>query len=318
MANPIGPLESISNGAAAQPGELLVHGSERAVKTDVLSTRQVAHLLGVGEATVKRWADAGEIDCFRTPGGHRKFRLRDVTAFVQRRHFQVAEPLPAQLGPGEEAGGEEAIAAVETSALAGDASALVAQMAALRLHGHDLAAIFDGVVAPALQRIGSRWEGAKLNVAEEHVGTQAFVDAIARAQPLAEPPGEPNRGDRGTAVVAAVAGEQHDVAARMTACLLRARGFEVLAPLAATPAGDLAALVQRSRPDVVALAATIAGDARALEEQVELTVRAARGGGGRVVVGGTAMAQIALPQDVPLLRSMRELEHAIESVGRRR
>ena len=97
----------------------LVHGSARAVKSDVLSTRQVAQLLGVGEATVKRWADAGEIDCFRTPGGHRKFRLRDVTAFVQRRNYQVAETLPAQLTPGEEAGGDEAIAAVEKSALAG-------------------------------------------------------------------------------------------------------------------------------------------------------------------------------------------------------
>src|SRR6266481_1394687 len=123
--------------------------------TDVLSTRQVAMLLGVGEATVKRWADAGEIDCFRTPGGHRKFRLRDVTAFVNKRQYHVAETLPAQLTPGEEAGGDEAIAAVEKSALAGDASSLVAQMAALRLHGHDLAVIFDDVVAPALQRIGS-------------------------------------------------------------------------------------------------------------------------------------------------------------------
>src|SRR6266851_2830523 len=151
----------------------LVHGSEPAVKTDVFSTRQVAQLLGVGEATVKRWADAGEIDCFRTPGGHRKFRL-----------------------------GDEAVAAVEKSALAGDASSLVAQMAALRLRGHGLAAIFDDVVAPALQRIGHRWEACKLSVADEHVATQAVVDAIARAQPLAEPPGEPNRSGRGTAVVA--------------------------------------------------------------------------------------------------------------------
>ena len=71
------------------------------MKTDVLSTRQVAQLLGVGEATVKRWADAGEIDCFRTPGGHRKFRLRDVTAFVHKRHYEVAETLPAQLTPGD-------------------------------------------------------------------------------------------------------------------------------------------------------------------------------------------------------------------------
>ena len=296
----------------------LVHGSEPAVKTDVLSTRQVAQLLGVGEATVKRWADAGEIDCFRTPGGHRKFRLRDVTAFVQRRNYQVAETLPAQLTPGEETGGDEAVAAIEKSALAGDASALVAQMAALRLHGHDLAAIFDDVVAPALQRIGSRWEACKLSVADEHVATQAVVDAIARAQPLAEPPGEPNRGDRGTAVVAAVAGEQHDVAPRMAACLLRARGFEVLAPLAATPAADLADLVQRSRADLVALASTVPPEPRALQDQVELAARAARSGGGRVVVGGAGMARILLPEDVHLLRSMRELTQQIETVGRQR
>ena len=288
------------------------------MKTDVMSTRQVAHLLGVGEATVKRWADAGEIDCFRTPGGHRKFRLRDVTAFVQRRNFYVAETLPAQLSPGEEAGGDEAIAAVERSALAGDTSALVAQMAALRLHGHELAVIFDDVVAPALQRIGARWEACTLNVAEEHVATQAFVDAIARAQPLAEPPGEPIRGNRGTAVVAAVAGEQHDVAPRMVACLLRARGFEVLAPLAATPAADLADLVQRSRPQLVALACTIPGDGRALQEQIELAARAARTAGGRVIVGGIGMTQIALPEDVSLLRSMRELEQQLDVAGRRR
>jgi methanogenic corrinoid protein MtbC1 len=188
----------------------------------------------------------------------------------------------------------------------------------LRLHGHELAGIFDDVIAPALQRIGSRWEASKLNVAEEHVATQAFVDAIARAQPLAEPPGEANRGNRGTAVVAAVAGEQHDVAPRMAACLLRARGFEVLAPLAATPAADLAALVQRARPDLVALASTVPADARALQDQVELAARAARGGGGRVVVGGTGMKQIALPEDVPLLHSMREFEQQLATVGRQR
>src|SRR2546428_10841525 len=79
------------------------------MNTDVLSTRQVATLLGVGEATVKRWADAGEIDCFRTPGGHRKFRLRDVTAFVQKRQYQTAGPLPAAVPPGADELGEPAI-----------------------------------------------------------------------------------------------------------------------------------------------------------------------------------------------------------------
>src|SRR2546428_12132353 len=106
------------------------------MNTDVLSTRQVATLLGVGEATVKRWADAGEIDCFRTPGGHRKFRLRDVTAFVQKRQYQTAGPLPAAVPQGADELGEPAIPHFREAALRGDAPALVAQPARPRPPGH--------------------------------------------------------------------------------------------------------------------------------------------------------------------------------------
>lgn len=277
-------------------------------KTDVLSTRQVAQLLGVGEATVKRWADAGEIDCFRTPGGHRKFRLRDVTAFVQGRNFEVQGTLPARLSP--EAEGEEggAVTEFETAALAGDASVCVAQLAAHRLRGSTLAEIFDDVVAPALVNIGQRWQSAKLSVAEEHVGSQAVIDAIARAQPLAEPPGEPNRAARVAAVVAAVSGELHDIGARMAACLLRARGFEVLAPLAQTPARDLADLVLRCRASIVALSSTMPRDPDELAEQIAMAARAAGQSGGRVFVGGKGMANVVLPQGAAFLRSMRDLE----------
>src|SRR5206468_3659956 len=107
---------------------------------DVLSTRQVATLLGVGEATVKRWADAGEIDCFRTPGGHRKFRLRDVTAFAHRRGYQAAGPLPGAIPAEAGEPGPKAVDWFQAAALRGDAAALVAQLALLRLRGMDLAA----------------------------------------------------------------------------------------------------------------------------------------------------------------------------------
>ena len=82
---------------------------------------------------MKRWADAGEIDCFRTPGGHRKFRLRDVTAFVQKRQYQTAGPLPAAVAQGADEMGEQAIRHFAEAALRGDAPALVAQLAGLRL-----------------------------------------------------------------------------------------------------------------------------------------------------------------------------------------
>jgi excisionase family DNA binding protein len=285
------------------------------MSADVLSTRQVATLLGVGEATVKRWADAGEIDCFRTPGGHRKFRLRDVTSFVQTRQYETPGVLPEGVPPGADVLGEAAIEHFKAAALRGEAATLVAQLSAMRLRGYDLATLFDEVAAPALQRIGADWEKRRLTVADEHVASQAVLDAIARAQPLAEPPGEPVRPDRGTAIVAAVAGEQHDIAARMAACLLRARGFEVLAPLAQTPARDLADLVLRSRATLVVLTSTVANG---IDEQVRLAVAAASQTGGRVVVGGTGMHKASLPPEARLLSSLRELDEESEAAGRRR
>jgi methanogenic corrinoid protein MtbC1 len=174
------------------------------------------------------------------------------------------------------------------------------------------------VVAPALVEIGVKWQACKLNVAEEHVASQAVIDAIARAQPLAEPPGEPNRADRGTAVVAAVAGELHDIAVRMVACLLRARGFEVLAPLAQTPANDLAQLVVRTRASIVALSSTLPRDVVEVQEQVSVSAQASSQTGGKVIVGGSGMGNIPLPEGVLLLHSMRELESHADQFTRRR
>ncbi len=285
------------------------------MNTDVLSTRQVATLLGVGEATVKRWADAGEIDCFRTPGGHRKFRLRDVTGFVRERQYEPPGVLPDGVPAGAEVPGEQAIEHFKTLALRGAAAPLVAQLSAMRLRGYDLATLFDEVVTPALHRIGAEWEKRRLSIADEHIASQAILDAIARAQPLAEPPGEPVRPDRGTAIVAAVAGEQHDIAARMAACLLRARGFEVLAPLAQTPARDLADLILRSRASLVVLSSTIEKE---VVEQVRMAVEAAGQTGGRVVVGGPAMLKADLPPEARLLSSLRQLDREAETAGRRR
>ncbi|MBS2024300.1 MAG: helix-turn-helix domain-containing protein [Deltaproteobacteria bacterium] len=287
-------------------------------RSDVLSTRQVSQLLGVGEATVKRWADAGEIDCFRTPGGHRKFTLKDVTAFVQERHYEVAGGMPSARALGLAGDTEGAIRAMEQSALDGDAGACVAQMSALRLKGMTLAEIFDDVVTPTLHRVGGKWEKCQLSVAEEHIATGAIIDAIARAQPLAEPAGEPVRADRGSAVVASVAGDQHDVASRMVACLLRARGFEVLAPLAQTPGRDLAELVVRARARVVCLSSTAPKHSEPIKEQVDIVGEAAAQTGALLFCGGPGMAKLKLPAGARLLKRVGELVGEQEPAGKKR
>ncbi len=53
------------------------------------STREVAQMWNVSESTIKRWADSGELCCLRTPGGHRRFHLEDISGFQKTRGFEA-------------------------------------------------------------------------------------------------------------------------------------------------------------------------------------------------------------------------------------
>jgi excisionase family DNA binding protein len=61
-----------ANGHAAAPDRWLTLG-------------QACRVLNVDESTLRRWADAGQVRTFRTPGGHRRFAEGDVRAIVQGR-----------------------------------------------------------------------------------------------------------------------------------------------------------------------------------------------------------------------------------------
>ncbi|MFQ6019255.1 MAG: helix-turn-helix domain-containing protein [Dehalococcoidia bacterium] len=43
---------------------------------------EACKLLGVNESTLRRWADAGHVRSFRTPGGHRRFSEEDLRALM--------------------------------------------------------------------------------------------------------------------------------------------------------------------------------------------------------------------------------------------
>ncbi len=64
-----------------------------------LTLREAADVLGVHPATLRAWADAGEIPSFRTPGGHRRFALEDLEAFINRRSGRRGEAALVSVGP---------------------------------------------------------------------------------------------------------------------------------------------------------------------------------------------------------------------------
>lgn len=60
-----------------------------------VSLRQAASLLGVHPATVRNWADKGDLPSRRTPGGHRRFRKSDLMHYAEEQG--ELQPLEVQV-----------------------------------------------------------------------------------------------------------------------------------------------------------------------------------------------------------------------------
>jgi excisionase family DNA binding protein len=52
-----------------------------------LSSAEASAFLGVHPTTLRRWSDAGQLPCFRTPGGHRRFRATDLAGWMESRQM---------------------------------------------------------------------------------------------------------------------------------------------------------------------------------------------------------------------------------------
>jgi len=56
-----------------------------------LRLRDAADTLGISLNTLRRWSDAGKLTCYRSPGGHRRYRRRDIEAHLARQVRPIAQ-----------------------------------------------------------------------------------------------------------------------------------------------------------------------------------------------------------------------------------
>lgn len=69
--------------AMAATGETSKH--EVSSQRQWLTLKDASDVLGVHFTTLRTWADNGEIQVFRTPGGHRRFSVTDLRRFLKER-----------------------------------------------------------------------------------------------------------------------------------------------------------------------------------------------------------------------------------------
>lgn len=253
-------------------------------------------MLGVSEASVKRWADSGLLPAEKTAGGHRRFRPEDVAAV--RRAGASAPEAPAltrgaaatacaaveePLAPGREA---ELVEETFGALIDGSDEELAALLVNLHLQGQSVGRIADGFLCAAMRRVGDLWHAGRLSVAQEHVATRTATSALGRLRAALGAPA----GERLRALCCSVEDDFHELPLRLAALTLEAGGFAVFNLGTSMPFSALAEALERFRPDLVCVSATVLLSLdRAAREYAEFD-RTARRFGTKVVLGGAGFA----------------------------
>jgi excisionase family DNA binding protein len=254
-----------------------------------LSTLRAAQALGVSVSTVKRWVDEGVLPAHRTAGGHRKLLRAEVLALARR--GDLPRGGLAALGPdaaGEGAAGFEAVAAsLEGALLSGEGERVSAVVRRAYGSGVSVEALADQVIAPAMAGVGHGWEAGRIDVWQEHRGTQLCAAALYDLKRDLEA-----RAERGRPVAAGAApeGDPYLLATLLAQLVLVDAGWEAVNLGPNTPLPSLAKALRELRPRLLWLSASYLEDTAAFLGDYRDLYAAAERQGVAVAVGGRALA----------------------------
>ena len=178
-----------------------------------LDLAEAARELGVHYQTAYRWVREGALRAVKVGKTYRVER-RDLDRFAQRRQ-RGARPRPIQVRDWD-----HQVERLYAALRRGDERAAAELVDRLAGGGVSPVELCDELLAPALHRIGEEWASGVNTVADEHRATAICERLLARL------PARRTR-VRGTAVVAAPAGEHHALPAHMAAIALRYDGWRV-------------------------------------------------------------------------------------------
>lgn len=248
-------------------------GDQGPVKTmkTLLSTRDVAQLMHVTETTIKRWSAEGKLPCVKTPGGHRKYRMKDILQFSDDQSYPLTGiQLPESSGIDREIleyamfrnKYQPVSAIVLDRALHADRSELLLLLTYLTKHQITIATIGDQVIRPAMAAIGELWTEHRLEINQEHIASQALLEAVIRLSPDLRR--KPSNGL--SAVCACAESDHHEIGLRILSYALESEGWNIRYLGANTPFETLRSLVSTERPELLCFSFTLQPTETSLEE----------------------------------------------------
>jgi excisionase family DNA binding protein len=256
-----------------------------------LNSIEAAKVLGVNVSSIKRWTDAGKLECIQTAGGHRKFLMTHLVKFIQDNDTSTSK---AHIFPIE----NEEDLEISFHVLKGDfdfltnymlrkarnseRSAVLKVLSGLYLGQYALHQVYDKLVTPVLQQIGTLWMNDEISVLEEHIAAQTMREAISRLQGIIKIPEQ----KIGKALFINLSSELHDIALKMTENILEVRGFSTFYSGQMTPFIKMEDIFDKIRPDRLYVSSTYVFNRDATQEEVRELFTICRKFNTKVYVGG--------------------------------
>lgn len=254
-----------------------------------VSTAQVAEALGVGTSTVKRWVDQGILPAHKTAGGHRKLLLLDVLRVVREGDFPRADL--SRLGKTTARGSTDTGAlcsAVYSALKRGDGDEVAARFVSACGAGLPIETLADTVIAPAMRRLGHEWAEGRLNVWQEHRGTQLCASALNELRAtfqLAGGKGAP------LAIGGGPEGDPYLLANLLIELALTAQGWRVVNLGPNTPLPSFCDALRHLRPRLLWLSASYINEPSSFLKQYGVLYQTASRMGTAVAIGGQAFTE---------------------------
>lgn len=271
----------------------------------LLTTKDLAHAIGASESSLRRWTDSGVIKTARTAGGHRRIPLSEAIRYIRDTGAVVL--YPAALGlpevPPVAANSDRGQEQFHAALVAGDSAKARGQVVALYLGGMSVAAIADGPIRLAMEKIGPGYKHDPANILIEHRATDICVQTISLLRQLLPPAAD----DAPVAIGGAPTGDPYIVPSAVAAAVVAEAGWRETNFGPDTPLNLLASAAEQQQARLVWLSISLEATPQMNKEFKRLATGLQKLQI-PLAIGGRGAAQMSLPRasNVHVLKTMAE------------
>ncbi len=250
------------------------------MEADRIDLQTAADRLGVHYQTAYRWVRSGELAAHLVKGRY----LLDpvVVASFDHKRSKPASPTPPRPRKGFSDLRDKMLVALTT----GDEQAARKMTSGLIRNGAPLTTVIEELLVPALRHIGFEWHEGRLPIFVEHRASAIVQQILGEHHPT------PRGRRRGTAVVAALSGDQHNLPTSMAAAALREDNWRVHLLGADVPSAELVHFCETHDVDLVVLTVTTTD----IADSAERTAVQLEAAGVRTLVGEPGSTLVDLQQ----------------------